>query len=78
MQSRLLTGQMPMLNTHNYKLDNTYAEYKKAKNRKLDLKMEGYRVKIQKNIEGLFDVWIKDILIISAQQDHGNGRKGNI
>ena len=63
------------LNTHNYKLVNTYPEYAKAKKRKIDLKMEGFRVKIDKNNIGWFDVWIKDAFLISLQQDQGNGRK---
>jgi hypothetical protein len=63
------------LNTHNYKLANTYYKYDRAKKRKLELKAEGFRVKIDKNNEGLFDVWIKDVFTISLQQDQGNGRK---
>ena len=65
-----------MLNTHNYKPDNVYATYKRAKKRKVELKQEGFRVKIQKTVEGEYSVWIKDQQSIGIQQRQGNGRVG--
>ena len=64
-----------MLNMHDYKLDNTYCDYKRAKKRKIALKLEGFRVKIDKNNLGMFDVWIKDVFTISEQTRQGNGRE---
>lgn len=65
-----------MLNTHDYKQDNVYASYKRAKKRKFELKLEGFRVKIQKTVEGEYSVWIKDQQSIGIQQRQGSGRDG--
>lgn len=65
-----------MLNKRNYKEDGTYGTYERAKKRKMNLKEEGFRVKIQKNVDGEFTVWIKDVTTIGLENRQGNGRVG--
>jgi hypothetical protein len=62
------------INPKDYRLDSTKRNYSQAKNRKTKLKRQGYRVKIRKNIDGLFEVHKKDITLIAYQRDQGNGR----
>ncbi len=52
-----------------------HVEFADAKARKLVLKNEGFRVKTIKNADGLFELWKKNVTVISQQRRHGNGRK---
>ena len=65
-----------MLNKCNYKEDGTYGTYARAKKRKMQLKEEGFRVKIQKTVDGEFAVWVKDVTTIGLENRQGNGREG--
>jgi hypothetical protein len=57
-----------------YQLDSTKRTWTAAKHRKRRLKQLGYRVKIRKDINGQFAIWKKDVQLIAAQRDQGNGR----
>jgi len=63
-----------MISRWNYRFDGHRRTWDKAKVRKAELKKEGFRVKVKKNFAGGFDIFIKDVLLIDAQECHGNGR----
>ena len=65
-----------MINTHDYKFDGRYRNYQRAKKRKLELKEDGFRVKIRKEGENEYQIWIKDVRTIGIQERQGNGRNG--
>lgn len=63
-----------MVSCTDYTHDRTYPTYNRAKKRKIALKLEGYRVKIDKTSTGEFAVWYKDVVTIGLQERQGNGR----
>lgn len=63
-----------MISRWNYKLDGHRRNYEKARARKMELKKEGFRVKIKKGVFGGYDIFVKDVLLIDIQERHGNGR----
>ena len=62
------------MNPRTYRLDSIKRTWTAAKHRKTRLKLQGYRVKIRKDINGFFAVYKKDVQLIAAQRDQGNGR----
>jgi hypothetical protein len=52
----------------------TRRNYQKAKKRKEQLRLEGWRVKIRKGSDGLFQIWKKHVELMDLQRGHGNGR----
>jgi len=63
-----------MISRWNYTFDGHRRHYETARQRKTELKKEGYRVKIKKGINGGYDIFIKDVLLLDKQERHGNGR----
>ena len=53
----------------------TYGSYEKARERKLKLKEQGWRVKIRKDFDGSYQIWKKQVWLIDIQQGHGDGRR---
>ena len=62
------------INPKAYRLDSVKRTWTAAKRRMVRLKLQGYRVKIRKDINGLFAVYKKDVQLIAYQRDQGNGR----
>ena len=52
-------------------LHDTYAT---AKDRKQVLRDEGFRVKIIKNADGKYEIWKKNVAVISIQRDSLNNK----
>lgn len=67
---------MSMLDCTEYSLDYTgpYTDFATAHARKSVLRTEGYRIKIIKNADGLFEIWKKNVDVIGFQRRQGNGR----
>jgi hypothetical protein len=63
-----------MIDPHIYEQDETYRTYEEARNRKDQLKSEGFRVKIRKTEMGHV-VFKKNIELIDQQRDKSHGRK---
>lgn len=57
-----------------YSYDSTKRTWTAAKNRKRRLRQQGYRVKIRKDLLGLYAIYKKDVTLIAWQRDQGNGR----
>jgi hypothetical protein len=68
-----------MIRCDTYFFDGTRRTYQKAKDRKDTLRAEGWRVKIRKGPEGLFEIWKKHRDPIDTwNNDHrfGNRKQG--
>ena len=70
-----MTRNHHLHNPYAYRLDAAGLKYPEAKARKGSLRALGYRVKLWKDIEGLFQVWKKNVTLIAQQRGQGNGRK---
>ena len=57
-----------------YRYDSTKRTWTAAKKRKARLRVQGFRVKIRKDSDGLYAIYKKDVATIALQRDQGNGR----
>jgi len=64
-----------MINPYEYASEEILHDtYDTAKERKKVLKSEGFRVKIIKNADGKFEIWKKNVKVISIQRDMQKGK----
>jgi len=64
-----------MIRADIYLMDSTTLVYSTAHKRKEELRNDGWRVKIRKNTDGIFQVWKKHVVVMDTQRGHGNGRR---
>lgn len=63
-----------VMNPWEYRFAGTKRTYRAMRQRKQELRSQGYRVKHLKNADGYFDIFIKDVTRIGKQRNQGNGR----